>query len=184
MKHSKIGYLALLMLIKYYIADFSPKKVYLILFFKGIDISLKTIHVYYKKIMLIKNNYVKNEMRNCILGGPVEIDESMIYKTKRGINRRGRIGLIRMWLFGLKCRNSGRIILYPVLKRTKVKLLLIILRHVRRGALIYSDCWSAYVNNHVTPKQSFLRPFGFYHLFVNHDYQFVSEVFPDIHTEF
>ena len=28
------------------------------------------------------------KMKNCMLDGPVEIDESMIYKTKRGINRR------------------------------------------------------------------------------------------------
>jgi len=150
MKHSKISYIALMLLIKYYLADISPKKAHMILYFKGIDITIKSIHVYYKKFMMILNIYVKDEMRNIMLEGPVEIDECMIYKIKRGINRRGRLGRIRTWLFGLKCRTSSRIILYPVLERTRTKLLQIILRHVRREALIYS------------------------HHFVNHDYQFVS----------
>jgi len=37
-----------------------------------------------------------------ILPGPVEIDETLYYKAKRGFH--GRIVKIKYWVFGLFCR--------------------------------------------------------------------------------
>ena len=125
--------------------------------------------------------YVRRELSTILLDGPVEIDETLIYKVKRG-QADGRLAKIRIWLFGIKSRQSGRFVLYPLLYRDKEALYKIILTHVPYGSLIYSDCWSAYVNNKTSPKTSHLANLGYLHLFVDHSVRFVSSISNTIHV--
>jgi len=39
------------------------------------------------------------------MSGPVEIDETLFYRKKRG--RYGRISKIKYWVFGILCRTTG-----------------------------------------------------------------------------
>jgi len=115
-----------------------------------------------------------------MLDGPVEIDESCIYKMKRG--NHGRLAKIIYWVFGLKCRTSGKVIIYPVLYRTRRVLIPIIQKHVRIGATIYSDRFSSYFNNRRSPPASHLSPLGYLHIGINHSIHFVSNIDNSIHT--
>jgi hypothetical protein len=62
------------------------------------------------------------------LAGPVEIDESLVYK-KKGIV--GRIPRIHYWVFGIKCRVTGTLMLFPVNERKQDTLMQIIKNHVK-----------------------------------------------------
>ncbi len=53
-------------------------------------------------------------------------------------------------------------------KRLRENIMIIILRHVKKKAIIYSDCFSVYVNNKAYPKYSFLSDYGYFHLYVDH----------------
>jgi hypothetical protein len=48
-----------------------------------------------------------------------------------------------MWVFGIKCRYTKKIILKPVEKRDGATLLPILEQHVLEGSVIYSDYWGA-----------------------------------------
>jgi len=118
------------------------------------------------------NEFVRNSMRNCLLEGPVEIAETLIYKIKRG-QAHGRLTKIRIWLFGIKSRETGNFVLYPLRFRTRDVILRIILRHVPHGGI---------VNNRMTPKTSHLTQLGYHHFFVEHQSFFVSPLSNNINT--
>ena len=119
-------------------------------------------------------------MRTTIFNEPVEIDETLLYKIKKG-NALGRLVKIRFWLIGIKGRVTGRFVVYRLRFRNKETLHRIILRHVAYGQIIYMDCWSAYVNNRSHPPQFHLSQFGFVHLFVDQKIEFVSSFSNNIH---
>lgn len=114
-----------------------------------------------------------------VLNGPIEIDEAVIYKVKRG---QGRLAKIILWVFGMKCRLTKQVIIYPVIHRTKGNIIPLIQKHVAQGGIIFSDRFSCYFNNRRNPPQSHLEPLGFTHLGINHSIHFVSEVNGLIHT--
>ena len=112
--------------------------------------------------------------------GPIEVDEDCLYRMRKG--RRGRLAKTKYWVFGLKCRTTKQVVVYPVLYRTKDHLIKIIRSHVPAGATIYSDRFSAYFNNRTNPPTSHLRPYGYTHFGINHSQHFVSEIDSSIHT--
>ena len=86
-----------------------------------------------------------------------------------------------VWLLGLKERSSGFVLIFPILKRNKQKIMQIILRHVANQSIIYTDSFSVYVDNKSVPSRSKLSHYEYTHFFVNHRYQFVSKIFNGIH---
>ena len=64
------------------------------------------------------NSYVKNHISTLQLQGPVEIDETLLYKIKKG-RADGRLAKIRVWLFGIKWCTTGDMVIYPLLWRNK-----------------------------------------------------------------
>ena len=87
-----------------------------------------------------------------------------------------------IWLFGIIQRDNKQFIIVPVQSRDKSTLIPIILRNIKIGATIYSDCFSTYVNNNTFPKKSSLTDYGYHHQWVNHKMEFVSKDFSHIHT--
>ncbi len=116
-----------------------------------------------------------------LLNGPVEIDECLLYKMKRG--NVGRLCKTKVWIFGLKCRTTKKYIFYLLFNRTRRIIQKILLRHINKNSVIISDCFSAYVNNRIKPKFSYLKELGYFHLYVNHSISFVSGSQKDIHTK-
>ena len=106
--------------------------------------------------------YFHRRTRNKVLGGVVEIDESLFgrrVKYHKGNPNKG----MKVWIFGLVDREANNVILYPVSDRTRETLLPLIQRHVAPGSTIYSDGWSAYFN---------LNDVGYRHFTVLHKYAF------------
>ncbi|EYB81257.1 hypothetical protein Y032_0388g496 [Ancylostoma ceylanicum] len=102
-----------------------------------------------------------------VLGGfghTVEIDETCV--TKRKYNR-GRWVRRHQWLFGGYERGSGKSFLILVRRRDAATLLRLIVKYIRPGTTIISDCWRAY--NRIAS-----LPQGFRHLTVNHQVNFVD----------
>ncbi|VDK57537.1 unnamed protein product [Cylicostephanus goldi] len=102
-----------------------------------------------------------------VLGGfghTVEIDETCV--TKRKYNR-GRVVRVHQWLFGGYERGSGRSFLVLVRRRDARTLLRLIVRYIRPGTTIISDCWQAYNRISALPQ-------GYRHLTVNHQLNFVD----------
>lgn len=92
----------------------------------------------------------------------VEIDEAKFGRRKYN---RGRI-VEGQWVFGgVERENKHHQFLVPVAARNKDTLLALIIRHIRPGSVIYSDCWKAY---------ECLGEEGFTHLTVNHSLNFVD----------
>lgn len=97
------------------------------------------------------------------LGGPgciIEIDEAKFGKRKYN---RGRI-VKGQWVLGGVVRGTGESFFVPVPDRTKKTLIKIILKTVRPGTIIITDCWRAYYT---------LRS-RFKYLTVNHSNNFVD----------
>lgn len=70
---------------------------------------------------------------------------------------------LKIWIFVMEERESNPLLIYHVSDRTKETLLLIVERHVAKGATIYSDGWSAYCK---------LNAAGYDHFTVLHKYLF------------
>ncbi|EYC20991.1 hypothetical protein Y032_0020g170 [Ancylostoma ceylanicum] len=93
-----------------------------------------------------------------ILGGPghvVEIDETCV--TKRKYNR-GRWVRRHQWLFGGYERGSGRSFLILVRRRDARTLLRLIVKYIRPGTTIISDCWRSYNRISSLPHSSDSKP--------------------------
>lgn len=98
------------------------------------------------------------------IGGPgkvVEIDESKFGKRKFHKGRR----VDGCWVFGGIERESKESFFSVVEKRDADTLIPIILKYVRPGTTIMSDCWKAY---------SSLDSLGYVHKTVNHSKEFVD----------
>lgn len=102
------------------------------------------------------------------LTGTVEVDEAYFGGRKKpGIRGRGAIG--KAPVFGMKSRETGKVIAFPIDKPSKKTLHKSINNNVARGSSVYSDGWKGYKG--LT---------GFTHEVVEHSrYEFVRE---DIHT--
>ena len=116
-----------------------------------------------------------------MLPGPVELDETLVYRTKKS-RALGRVIRIKIWLIGIKCRVTKRFVLYPTRFRDRNLVLRILQRHVQPNAVVFTDCFSMYVNNRTSPKQSHLSQYGYLHIFINHKRHFVSHINNSIHT--
>jgi len=82
---------------------------------------------------------------------------------------------------GLKCRSSGRLLIFLVPDKSSNSLLPIITRHVAAGSTILSDKASMYVNSRT--QESKLEPLGYEHYWVSHKDEWVHNLFKDIHTQ-
>jgi hypothetical protein len=122
--------------------------------------SKNSVKKMYKKFRQILTHNERAELQDTVLEGPVEIDECMLYRNKRGYEARARPYRNTFWVFGLKCRTSGKFLIFPLRYRTRGLILQLILKHVRHGAWIYSDCWSAYINP--VTRESYLAPWGMF----------------------
>lgn len=111
------------------------------------------------------------------LPGPVEIDEVHIGARIRGAH--GRPPAPGKIVFGIKCRSTGLVLLFPVPNKARETLLPIVVEHVSEGSQIFSDKYSSYVTRN---GRSHLGPEGFEHYFINHSLHFVDPLQPFIHT--
>ena len=142
--------------------------------------SLPTIKRIYKVLGDIIHPFAQQKMESLRFEGPVEIDETLLYRLKRGY--RGRLTKVRVWLVGIKCRLSRRFVIYPVLRRTRPVILSILDQHVEKMAVVYTDSFSVYVNNRVRPKTSHLTDHSYLHLWVDHSKGFIYSLRAEIHT--
>ena len=100
-------------------------------------------------------------------GVVVEIDESKFGKRK--FHRGKRVDGV--WVFGgCERGNSGNSFFEVVENRTQETLERLIVKYIRKGSIIYSDCWKGY-------QTSKLEELGYSHGTVNH-----SNHFKDPHT--
>lgn len=143
-------------------------------------ISKLTVRSWFRKFRRLVCRHINHEINNTVLPGPVEIDECMLFRSKRGYEDRARPYRNHIWVFGLKCRTTKKFVLIPLRFRTRGIIVQLILKHVAHGAWVYTDCWSAYINNR--SRESYLEPWGYVHFYVNHSRHFVNPVIPSIHT--
>ena len=121
--------------------------------------------------------YFQQFMPMISLPGPVEIDECHVGAKVRGAH--GRPPAPGKIIFGIKCRTTGLVLLFPVADKSRATLLPILIEHVDEGSEIISDKFSSYVTRN---GNSHLEESGFEHYFVNHSLHFVDPVDPSIHT--
>ena len=100
------------------------------------------------------------------IGGPgliVEVDESKWGKKPK--YHRGFVAPDKPWVFGAICRESQKVVLSIVQRRTKEDLQPLIQEHIRAGSVIHSDDWRAYRG---------IDQLGFTHRVVIHAHNFVD----------
>ena len=176
----KIPFKAFNLILYYFAEGFTTREIFRLLQPLIGGISHNTIKKYTKSFRFMVHIYVQSIISDAILPGPVEIDEACCYKLRRG--NHGRLARTIYWIFGLKCRTTKKVIIYPVLYRNRVTIIPIIQKHVKPGTIIYSDMFSCYFNNRRNPPQSYLANFGYIHYGVNHSIEFVSSIDASIHT--
>lgn len=142
--------------------------------------NINTVRRYFTLFCNITLSYYQNHLDSTILEGNIEIDESHLFKEKKTHAPRRQYKLRSVWLFGFKKRDSSEFLLIPMTSREEINMHLAIVKHVKKYSTLYTDSYAAYVNNHT--KKSKLEDFGFCHEFVNHRIQFVSSLFPEVHT--
>ena len=149
----------------------------------GSKLNKNTIRKYFSLFNQIAFDYYQQQRNIILLSGEVEMDETLVFKTKKTKAKRHRkYNIPVMWLVGMIERNTKRFIIVPVETRDESALISIILKFVRCGSTIYTDCHSVYVNNRRIPKESKLIEYGYNHHFVDHSVEFVSKEFEHIHT--
>lgn len=109
--------------------------------------------------------------------GPVEIDECHLWARIRGAH--GRHPAPGTIIFGIKCRSTGIVLLFPVPNKNKNTLLPILVSNVEQGATVISDKFSSYISRN---NYSHIDDLGFEHYFVNHSLTFVDPIQTSIHT--
>ena len=144
--------------------------------------NINTVRHYFGIFSTIVYDTIYDCMNTTLLDGEVEIDETCLVKDKKSSAPHRRPKNSFQWLFGLKKRGSTEFVVYPVMKRDSANIIPLILKHVDIKAIIYSDCYSVYVNNNTTPKSSNLIQYGYGHLYVNHKKEFVSALLNTVHT--
>jgi transposase-like protein len=99
----------------------------------------------------------------------VEIDESKFGKRK---HNRGR-HVEGVWVIGAAERTEERKVVFErVQNRNSETIKSFIQRNIKRGSIIYSDCWKGYKD---------LNEMGYYHYTVNHSQEFINRV-NGVHT--
>jgi len=162
----------------YYLQGFTSHQIQLILCPRSP--SIKTIKSYTKMLRSLIHIYVQNELLTLVMPGPVEVDEACLYRIRKG--QIGRIARTVYRVFGLKCRSTKRVVLYPAADRTRETLITLIQLHIPQGSKIYTNRFLAYWNNRTFPHTSYLEPYGYQHLGINHSQHFVSTIDNTIHT--
>jgi len=145
-------------------------------------LNVKTVSRYFEIFNQIVYDEVHSKMQSMMIEGEIEIDETHLFKEKKSSAPHRAYKNSSQWLFGMRKRGSSTFIVVPVTERDKGTLELLILKHIKIYSKIYSDCYSVYVNNRVTPKTSNLQKYGYIHCFVNHKVEFVSALVETIHT--
>lgn len=115
----------------------------------------------------VSHKLVEHEYQIGGVGHIVEIDESLIAKRK---NHVGRV-IPERWVFGGYDRSTKKGFLVLVEDRTAHTLLGAIVRYIKPGTMIYSDCWASYngiSDIQVTPRYTHQR--------VNHSENFVDPI--------
>ena len=125
--------------------------------------------------------YYQGKLNAIFLDGEIEIDETFLFKDKKS-KAKHRRNKRSLWLFGMIQREDHQFVITPVYSRDESTLLPIMLKHIKLGATVYSDSFSTYVNNRVFPKESRLQEYGFQHQWGDHQIEFVSSTFQQIHT--
>jgi uncharacterized protein YlbG (UPF0298 family) len=144
------------------------------------SISRISVERFFRKMGRAIREYVQRESESVMLEGPVEIDECLLFKPKAGYERMARPYKIQTWILGMRCRQSKRFLVFPLKRRTRQDIIPLIIKHVKYGSWIYTDCFSTYVDTNT--KESFLRHFGYVHFHINHSRYFVNPIFEHIHT--
>ena len=176
----KINYTTFEKIFYFFISGFSTHQIQVILTpLESRVPTTKTIKNLTKKFLKIIHVYVQRSLVEMKLPGPVELDESCLYRFRK--NNMGRVAKTIYRVFGMKCRLTKQTIVYPVLYRTKKQLIPYILLHVNHGATIYTDRFSSYFNNRVGPPASHLEIYGYRHIGINHSIHFVSQICRTIH---
>ena len=138
----------------------------------GKSISKVSLYRYFRMFNILIYYEMKRIKDSLELDGEIEIDETVLYKLRKG--RRGRLAKTKVWVFGMVERHTGRCIFYSLKKRRRWKILFLIFKHVKQGSRIFTDCFSTYVNNLVFPKISYLEMIGFDHFPIDHS---ISKLF-------
>lgn len=180
---SKISFSVMEKLICYYIQNKSTKEIFELLkhSYPTQSLAKNSIKHYIELFNKIAIDYYNQKLNTILLDGEIEIDESFLYKMKK-TTAKHRPYRKSVWLFGMIQRETRQFIIVPVVSRDEKTLLPIILKHIKLGSTIYSDCFSTYLNNRVFPKESKLEKYGFHHQWINHQVEFVSSLFSHIHT--
>jgi len=177
----RISFSAFNLILYYYVAGFPTHQIHTIVkpLINQVP-SLKTIKRYTGIFRSLIHVFIQRYLLTLKLPGPVEIDEACLYRIRKGNN--GRLVKNIFWVFGLKCRTTKKIIVYPVVLRTKDILIPFVRLHVPQGSTIYSDRFSSYFNNQRALPHSHLAQYGYRHFGINHSQHFVSEISRSIHT--
>ena len=180
---AKLSTAKFMLIFNYYLDEFTVKQTLKLIRqnIPNAKANVKTVRRWFQKLDLLISPFIQREMTNQRFDGEVEIDETLIYRVKKSLAR-GRPIRNRFWLFGIKSRVNKRFVIYATRFRDRDTLTRLILRHVERYSIIFTDCYSIYVNNRVTPKRSLLSKYGYLHLFVNHSEHFVHPILNHIHT--
>src|SRR5262249_18308268 len=125
----------------------------------------------------IVSTYFQSHMPLISIPGPIEIDECHLGSRMRGSH--GRPPNPSQIIFGIKCRTTGLLLLFPVQNKSQETLFPIIVDHVDEESEIISDKFSSYVTR---GGHSHLAELGFDHYFINHSLHFVDPVQSFIHT--
>lgn len=124
----------------------------------------------YQQYRFLRDICSKNllQMPDLILGGPgivVQVDESVISRRKY---HRGRV-VKEKWVMGLYDTSTKRGMVMYIPNRRAETLLDVILKHVKPGTEIWTDCWSGYRCLSTLGNVS-----QFIHKTVNHSQNFVD----------
>jgi len=142
----------------------------------------KTVARYFNLLNLFSFEFYMEKLDSTFFDGEVELDETLLFKEKKttAIHRRYKLG--KIWIFGLRKRNSKEFLVFPIAARDSSAIITNILKYVKQGSKLYTDCYSVYVNTRAFPMKSKLEIYGYNYQFINHKFEFVSKIFNHVHT--
>jgi len=110
--------------------------------------------------------YADSLQEGTLLGGLVEVDETMFGGRRAGKRGWGAAG--KVIVFGLYQRD-GQVLTFPVSGRNRAEILPLLLGHTHPGSLYYTDDWHAYTSlsvrgNHVVISKVKGQPKGRDHI--------------------
>ena len=184
LQRSRISFPIISRLIYFYLENRTIKDVYKILISSDLNfqVNIKTIRHYFNIFDQFSLEYYKIKLDTTVFEGQIEIDETLLFKQKKTSARHRYYKLGKIWILGIKKRNSNDFLILPIASRSQTAIISVILRYVKSDSYLYTDCYSAYVDNRAIPKKSKLACYGYKHQFVCHKEEFVSTLFPTIHS--